>query len=202
MQNGNTGAFHYHDATYNGSGDVNTDFSALSGGTGYLTDGILGGPFWDSNIDGNSQSVNWVGWSDALGGDPVITFDFGASQTFATTSFYFTNGSTAGVGGGGVSLPAGVTLTYSNDGINFANSILQNIAPDNTSAAARFIDVATPTSARYVRADITRGNTWIFLSEVNFVGTSPTATPEPGSLALCAALGLGGLAALRRRRRR
>ena len=46
MPNGNTGSYTYWDDTYSGSGDVTVSNSALSGGTGDLTDGVIAGDNW------------------------------------------------------------------------------------------------------------------------------------------------------------
>ena len=54
-------------------------------------------------------------------------------------------------------------------------------------------------TARYIKGTLDYANAFIILSEVRF-GVSQTATPEPGSIALFASLGLTGAAFLRRKK--
>jgi uncharacterized delta-60 repeat protein len=67
-----------YDDTYSGAGSPMTALSPLSGGSGQLIDGIIGGYIFD-NLNDLSLRVPWVGWQSI---DPEITFDFGARHTF------------------------------------------------------------------------------------------------------------------------
>ena len=69
MPNGGQGSYRYHDRDYTGTGDPTVDGAMLSGGTGYLTDGVYVETAWD-----NGAGVGIVMWE---GGTHAIDFDMG-----------------------------------------------------------------------------------------------------------------------------
>lgn len=60
MLNGETGSFTYYDETYNGSGNPQGTLSALSGGLGDLTDGVIASQNW--NVAEQAANGPYVGW--------------------------------------------------------------------------------------------------------------------------------------------
>jgi hypothetical protein len=94
MINGGTGTFTYHDDSYDGLGDNTVSYAPLSDGLGDLTDGIIATANWF-----DTPSL-YVGWRKV---DPVITFRFDASYSFASIRIHFDDSS----GAGGVSQPTG-----------------------------------------------------------------------------------------------
>lgn len=189
------GSFDYFDESYSGIGSTTTCGAALSGGLGQLTDGITT-PNTDWQFDyGDGPAFRWVGWLDI---NPVIVFDFGFIQNFATIRL-FTNNSQSG----GVFLWTSTQFEFSDDGITYTPGVTRTPSPaENADTTARFIDTAVSgNSGRYVRVSVgdSGGSAWTFLSEIAF--DSATAdVPEPNSVSIVA-LGLAGVIAFRWLRR-
>lgn len=180
------GTFNYWDDTYTGSGSTDVDASPLSGGLGQLTDSILGGDDWASNL-GNGPAYEWVGWRNI---NPIIVLDFGSPQVLSRIDVHVNN-----LNSGGVSIFDTVRVGFSNDlNLGFANfQSITTSAADRADNAARFypLNISQEQGAhRFVQLEFTRTNQWLFLSEIR-------AVPTPGALAL---LPLGALALTRRRR--
>ncbi|MGA2498115.1 MAG: Ig-like domain-containing protein, partial [Tepidisphaeraceae bacterium] len=162
MRNGDTGSYHYWDDTYNGTGNTTQNDAWLSGGTGQLTDGILGSDVWYADL-GHGPAYEWVGWVNT---PPVITFDFGHLQSFSNIAFLCNNYTSPG----DVALPGSVTVEFSNDDVNFSQpATYTTTAAERADKSVRWITLPVQETARYVQATFTLGNgSWIFLSEVNF----------------------------------
>lgn len=176
MLNGGSGSFSYRDDTYNGSGNVNLNYTSLTGGTGDLTDGVIASGNW--NVTG--QTALYVGWFNF---NPTITFNFAQSYDFTSATFHFDDSE----GAGGVSQPGSVTI----NGTNVA-------VPTNPGRAPfSFTFDLTGTSTDTLTAQIFRNNQWMMLSEVTFEANVPAVpVPAAGGLLL---MGVAGFAALRRR---
>lgn len=184
MINGRSGFQRYIDETYNGMGNPLVDSSFLSGGTGQLTDGVVGG----NDILANG-SFEWLGWFEV---QPSIRFDFGQPARLDTFSVHAASVSFFG----DVDLPGTITIDFSDDGVNFANPIVRTTTrPERDNPLSQWIDTDLGgVTARYARAFFTDGDQpWIFLSETQFTGVLPTPA--------AAALGIGGLMLGTRRRR-
>jgi len=171
MLNGQTGSYNYWDETYNGTGNPLQNLSALSGGLGQLTDGVIGSNSFGTNY-GTGVAKEWVGWSSA---DPEITFYFGETAVdFENIAIYCSNTRSGGVG-----LFGTVTLSFSDDGVTFGDEIVYTTTTDERNdSATNFIRVPMPRTAKYVRASFTDGPnySWVFLSEFLF---EQAGTPAP-----------------------
>ncbi len=188
MPNGASGIYDgYGDNAYSGSNIA----GFLSGGTGDLTNGVLGG-----NI-GNT-TTNWVPYVLWRNTSPTITFDLGSTQSVNRLEGHF-----LAFGAAGVYLPGAAQLRYSLDNLSFFGETLVDFVHTPVSASEqRWLTLETATQqARYVQVQWLRdtGREWMALSEVSlaFEDTS-TGVPEPASAALVLAA-LGALATVRRR---
>ncbi len=181
MANGNTGSYNYWDDSYSGSGSKTTDGAALSGGKGDLTDGIKATDNWYVT-EAPAGAGPYVGW---LNVNPLIHFHFAGLVTVKGVSFNFDDAA----GNGGVSSPLRVVVggtTY--DVIDPAGS-----APFQFDLTGLNLNVSD------LDITITRGNSWVFVSEIAFDGSAGNnSVPEPGLLALFG-LGLAGLAFSKRK---
>jgi MYXO-CTERM domain-containing protein len=181
----------YGDNAYGGS---NGHGAWLSGGTGDLTNGVLGG-------DIGSDARNWVPYVLWLNFNPTITFDLGSTQAVNQLDAHF-----LAFGRAGVYLPGAAALRFSLDGSSYFGQTLVDFdhAPV-ASSEQRWLSLQTTTQqARYVQVEWLRdsGRPWMALSEVSLSYNAPATAqgvPEPASTALALAA-LGALAATRRRR--
>jgi len=130
----------YPDNTYNGSLDPSTGFE--SGGLGELTDGIFG-PYGTSF----PYPDPWVRWN---GGYPDITFDFGQSQAFAQVAVH-TEAQPAGAGWG---VFENASVSFSDDGVNFGNTVSYTTPQDQLLAGTHLVQIPAAGSGRYVRVSL------------------------------------------------
>ena len=175
------GSYNYWDKSYNGIGAVTTDHSTLTGGTGDLTDGVIATQNW-FDVENGAGTGPYVGW---LNYNPTIDFLFASLVNFTSVTFHFDDAD----GNGGVSQPLSVAVNGNG-----------TVVPTNVGSApfAFTIDL-TGLTANQLTVDITRGNAWVFLSEVTFEGDIAAVPLPAGGILLLGAL--GGLAALRRGRK-
>jgi hypothetical protein len=174
------GAFNYWDLNYTGSGSTMTDGAALSGGLGDLTDGFIETDNW-FNVEVAAGTGPYVGWRTDFDGDPTVTFHFGGTALIDSLTVYADDSD----GAGGVNLPDAVVI----NGISYdvdqgaAGTEPKILTFSNLGFSGEALDVKFVSS-----------NAWVFVSEVTFEGS---VVPEPASLA---ALGIGAIALIRRRR--
>lgn len=178
MPNGFIGGTSYLDDTYTGSGCRTCAGSALSGGLGDLTDGIVATGNWDT------QAVRYVGWNS----NPTVTFTFAASTTVNSVTFYFDDAA----GYGGVRPPTSVSIA----GQTYA------VVDPNTGSAAPFAftvnGLSLPGTSIPVLFSRTGGSGAFMVSEVTFDGVV-SAVPEPSQWAmLLLGLTFAGSVAFRR----
>ncbi|KAB2660187.1 MAG: hypothetical protein DVB31_14555, partial [Verrucomicrobia bacterium] len=161
------GVPNYRDNSYTGgAGDPTVDGSALSGGTGELTDGIQP----QFSLSGLTSDLPWVIWG---GPSPTLTFDFGGTRTVTGVHLHVQVGS-----GSGVTLFRHVDASFSDDGVHFGAA--QRFYPDTRSTVRNNFAATLPFElvglGRYVRLAFERGSGAIALGEVSFFGYVPEAT--------------------------
>ena len=182
--NSHGGTFNYWDLAYNGTGATNVDGAPLSGGTGDLTDGIVAASTWN-NVENGAGTGPYVGWTSAGVIDPSITFDFSGSPTITSIAVHMDNSNFGGVYAPTAILIDGtpVAFTPPADGtVGFATISGLNLT--GSSHTLQFLTQRGPD-----------GQTWVFLSEVDFF-----AVPEPATWAMMiGGIGLAGGMARRRR---
>ena len=148
MENGQSGFTTYHDDTYNGAGNPNADGSFLSGGTGQLTDGVLG-----TDDIFNNGVFDWVGWFSI---QPLIVFDLGAESVLNSLSLRAANNSSIF---NDVAVFGEAAISFSHDGVNFYDLFLFiSSDADRTGNASRWVNIPIVNeTARYVRAELFDG---------------------------------------------
>jgi hypothetical protein len=177
------GSLNYWDRNYSGSGSTTTDGAPLSGGLGKLTDGVASTQPWYlvSNAAGTGE---YVGWLWRVTPNPLITFSFAGDPLIDEITVYLDNTRV-----GGVYAPSAILI----DGIShsFTAPAVGSVGPVD------FTALGLTGGSHTIQLNQDAG-AWVFVSEITFAGAA-VEVPEPASLALVA-LGLAGLAGVRRRR--
>jgi len=196
MPNGQTGFWVYHDTTYDGIGKSFQDLAPLAGGSGKLTDGLFG---TDYNWLTQELADPWVGWDRF---SPTIDFNFGQKVHIDEIKLYtlrVTEASifippTVTVASRASTKTLGAPITFNFDDASFPNDTPSTltIAPNQTGSSFQ-LKMTTAAAPQFF-------DSWVFLTEVQFVGH---VVPEPAtwSLALCAAAALTVAARYRHRRK-
>lgn len=180
MPNGDSGTYHYWDDRYNGSGCITCDGAPLTGGTGNLTDGVIATQNWNF-VEPPGNSRPYVGWNI----DPTITFHWNAPVNIDAVTLWLDDAD----GFGQVSPPSSITI----------NGMLFPVADPPGPAPFAFTASGLSFSGTDLAVTLTRSNSWVFLSEVQFTASS---IPEPESyMLLLAGLSVFGLRLARRKRR-
>jgi hypothetical protein len=169
--NAHGGTYNYWDKAYTGSGATSTDRSALTGGLGDLTDGVIPSLNWYAT-ENNAGTGPYVGWRDL---DPTLTFHFG--QTVHVTSITLYADDADGIGG--VYAPGGITVGGTD------SSFLDPVGLDPNTFTVTGLDITTSDLSFTLHRRFP--NSWLFVSEITFDATP--AVPEPSTWTL----GLGGL---------
>jgi hypothetical protein len=188
------GTFNYWDVTNNGVGDLTTDGAPIFG-SGKLTDGVTTTQIWnaDANLDGTGV---YVGWNATTTPDLAVTFIWPIPICLVAACFQFIDGVTIWMdnsGIGGVAAPTEIRVNGQAVGYT---------PPAFGSAGPVAIDLTPLVLSSYAATlELSYGDEWIFVSEVEWATRFVSAAPTPAAVGLFAA-GLLGLAALRRRRSR
>jgi hypothetical protein len=169
------GWLNYWDAAYSNcpAGDCTTDGlsgSYLSGGLGKLTDGILATQPW-YDVSDAAGAGQYVGW---LFSDPTIEFNFGGSEVVNEVKLFVDNSHV-----GGVAAPVSIVI----DGTTYLNP------PSATPSAPEIIDITgLHLTGDSVTVTLNNPNSWVFMSEAQFI----TGAPELSTWAMML-LGFAGL---------
>jgi hypothetical protein len=177
----------YWDATYSNcsANECTTDGlsgSYLSGGLGKLTDGeVATQPWYDvSNAAGTGQYVGWLSL------DPTIDFNFGGGEVVNEVKLFVDNSHV-----GGVVAPVSIVI----DGTTYLNP------PSATPSVPEIIDITgLHLTGDRVTVTLNNPNSWVFMSEAQFI----TGAPEPATwvMMLLGFAGLGFMGGVRRVPRR
>ncbi len=170
--------YNYWDKKYNGAGaQTTTDSAPLTGGVGDLTDGIVAATTWDQ-VEDYSGEGPYVGWYNYFTPDPTVTFNFANVGMIDTVRVHLDNS-----GVGGVEGPAGILID--GQAQSFSNP---------ASGTAGFVTFAglNLTGNTHTVQFLQNNGRWVFVSEVEFLGSLVGNVPEPETWAML----IGGFALL------
>lgn len=218
MQNGEEytsfGGWEYFDETYSGSGDTTTARAALSGGTGDLTDGVIGTATWQPKVFGMTDAEKaaiqadmrpYVGWyvqeSKGAPYEVAIKFNFDSTVIANSVTIHGLMGNLNRSSNNEPTMPDYFRLTNGDTTVTLDMSG----TPHATRTYAETIDLGgmegdsltLSMGFDFDPSDWFSGRDFIFVSEVQFDGVA--AVPVPASLPLALA-GLGALGLIRRKR--
>jgi hypothetical protein len=168
MPNGDSGTYHYWDASYTGSGNPLMDRSYLSGGHGILTDGII--PTQPASAYGaDYPNGPYVGWFDG-NGNPTIVFHFASVVNISDVTINVDDSSA-------FSPPEAVKIQEGSGGLSWIDPL-----PFTTITgppAAFSFPVSFTGDELDLTLDINKFSGWVYLSEVTFFNT-PNNVPDRG----------------------
>ncbi|WYM00653.1 MAG: Calx-beta domain-containing protein [Gloeotrichia echinulata CP02] len=162
MLNGNTGSYNYWDESYTGTGNKFQNLASLSGGLGDLTDGIIPTENWQV-LEAPQGAGPYVGWTI----NPSITFNFAKIVNIDTVTVYVDDSN----GYGGVSVPQSINLSMGGASYNSGTLI---DPPTSNPTFYTFSGLGFQGSA--LTLTLNRRNSWVFLSEVSFLGFEENAS--------------------------
>lgn len=184
------GTFNYWDVSYSGSGNVFVDGTPLSGGTGKLTDQVVGTAPWLATANGAGTGLD-VGWLTTLTPLPTVTFRLApvlclcAVVVIREITVWLDNSEI-----GGVAAPA--AILFNGVPVPFVPPAPGGYGPVSLTGL-NVVDRGTHTLWFVPQGP---QFPWIFVSEVQFLGE--IIVPTPSALAF---LTLPALALLALRRR-
>lgn len=179
------GSFNYWDRAYNGTGATTVDDAPLTGGVGDLTDGFAATDFW-FNVENGAGTGPYVGWYSPVRTNPAVQFNFSMAWTVEEIRVHVDNSLIGGVVQPLAYLVNGNAWAFTPLAQSTFGSITLTGAPvTGSSVSLAFLNQTF--------------DHWIFVSEVELIGTHGDPIPEPASGALLL-LGLGLLGGAARRR--
>ena len=179
------GSFNYWDRAYNGMGSTTTDDALLTGGVGDLTDGFAATDFW-FNVENGAGTGPYVGWYSFVRTSPEILFNLSLESTVEEIRIHVDN-----------SLIGGVVQPFA----YLVNGDPWAFTPLADQTFGWITLTGAPVTGSQLSLTLVHNTFphWIFVSEVELVGTHGDPIPEPASAALLlTGLGLLGAAARRR----
>jgi hypothetical protein len=179
------GSFNYWDRFYTGTGATTTDDAPLSGGVGDLTDSVVAGDFW-FNVENGAGTGPYVGWYSVVRRNPVVQFNLSLESDLEQIRVHVDDS-----GVGGVFQP----LAYLVNGTPWA------FTPIAAGTIGWVTLTGTPVNGSQLSLTLVHNTFqhWIFVSEIELIGSHGDPIPEPASAALLL-MGLGLLGAASRRR--
>ena len=166
----NNGMYNYWDLAYDGAGARTTDDAPLSNGTGDLTDGRAADDYW-RNVENDEGSGPWVGWQSDLRMNPTIQFNFVDSPTINEIRLHIDNSDV-----GSVYQPA----QY------FVNGVPWSFSPLAYGTIGWVTLTGPPVTGNQLTLTLANHDFyhWIFVSEIEFDGTTSGPGVQLRSLAL------------------
>lgn len=213
--------YEYFDESYNGTGDTSVSRAQLSGGTGDLTDGVIGTATWEPTNFFTTPEQRatlqagmrpYVGWfiEESKGAPYEVSIRFSFEQQVTVNSLLIHGlvGNLDRSSNNEPTMPDYFRLS------NDATSTTLDLSSDplntnpQTTTFARTLNAGGMTGSLftlsfgfdYDPSDWYSGRNFVFLSEVTFDGEQISPVPVPASLPLIVA-GLGALGLLGRRRK-
>ncbi|REJ38843.1 MAG: PEP-CTERM sorting domain-containing protein [Microcystis flos-aquae TF09] len=182
----NGGGSKYWDKKYNGTGNTSVNYAPLSGGVGYLTDGIIPTQNWN-DVEVADGTGPYVGWENR---NPVITFNFAGTVNINTVTLYVDDAN----GFGAVSLPQSILLSMGGSNYNSGS-----LTDPPTAAPTSYTFSGLNFSGSSLQLTLNRRTAWVFASEVTFDGELLGVQPVPEPTSTLSLLALGAASTLKRK---